>query len=119
MPTVLHPRAVEGVTGHPPSAVTVRGETFDVDENARVTLPDDRHVEALADTYDLDSEQLAPEFEDAEAGSELLDAGVEFVESHIADGVCPWCDEYEGDGVPQHASAAHPDDWAEYKEATE
>jgi hypothetical protein len=66
MPTVLHPRAVDGVTGHPPSAVTVRGETFDVDENARVTLPDESHVEALADTYDLAPEQLAPEFEGSE-----------------------------------------------------
>lgn len=37
----------------------------------------------------------------------------------IDEGVCPWCppnDRYEGDGVPQHASAAHPDEWAEYKE---
>ena len=34
-------------------------------------------------------------------------------------GECPWCDDYEGDGVPQHASAAHPDEWTEYKEAGE
>jgi hypothetical protein len=33
-------------------------------------------------------------------------------------GVCPWCpveDRYEGDHVGQHASSAHPDEWAEYK----
>lgn len=34
----------------------------------------------------------------------------------IEAGVCPWCDDYEGDGVAQHASSAHPDEWDEYKE---
>lgn len=33
----------------------------------------------------------------------------------IDDGVCPWCDEYEGDHVGQHASSAHADEWDEYK----
>lgn len=37
-------------------------------------------------------------------------------EGLIEDGVCPWCDEYEGDGVAQHASAAHSDRWAAYTE---
>lgn len=37
----------------------------------------------------------------------------------IEEGVCPWCppdDRYEGDNVGQHASAAHPDEWDNYKE---
>jgi len=34
----------------------------------------------------------------------------------IDDGVCPWCDDYSGDAVGRHASAAHPDEWADYKE---
>jgi len=37
----------------------------------------------------------------------------------IDEGVCPWCppdERYEGDAVGQHASAAHPDEWADYKE---
>lgn len=40
-------------------------------------------------------------------------------EVQIDNGVCPWCppdDRYEGDGVPQHASSAHPDAWADYSE---
>jgi hypothetical protein len=34
-------------------------------------------------------------------------------------GVCPWCDGedgYEGDYVGSHASSAHPEKWADYKE---
>jgi hypothetical protein len=49
----------------------------------------------------------------------VTSAGVEYAEDHIERGECPWCDDYEGDGVPQHASAAHPEDWAEYKEASD
>jgi hypothetical protein len=38
------------------------------------------------------------------------------VDDAIEQGVCPWCDDYEGDAVAQHASSAHPDEWADYKE---
>lgn len=31
-------------------------------------------------------------------------------------GVCPWCDDYEGDYVGSHASSAHPEKWAAYSE---
>ena len=24
---------------------------------------------------------------------------------------CPFCDEYDGDAVPQHAAKAHPEQW--------
>ena len=34
----------------------------------------------------------------------------------IEAGKCPWCDEYEGENVGQHASSAHPDKWTAYKE---
>ncbi|MFC7044294.1 hypothetical protein ACFQH6_20465 [Halobacteriaceae archaeon GCM10025711] len=34
----------------------------------------------------------------------------------IESSVCPWCDEYEGENVGQHASSAHPDEWDAYKE---
>lgn len=37
-------------------------------------------------------------------------------EETIEAGECPWCDGYEGDAVGRHASAAHPDEWAAYKE---
>lgn len=36
--------------------------------------------------------------------------------AQIDAGECPWCDDYEGDGVPQHAASAHPDEWDAYKE---
>lgn len=26
---------------------------------------------------------------------------------------CPWCEEYTGDNVGQHAGQAHPDEWAD------
>ena len=29
---------------------------------------------------------------------------------------CPFCDAYEGENVAQHASQAHPDEWADYSE---
>jgi hypothetical protein len=32
----------------------------------------------------------------------------------LDNGVCPWCDEYAGNHVGQHASSAHPDEWDEY-----
>jgi hypothetical protein len=38
------------------------------------------------------------------------------VEDAIEAGECPWCDEYEGDAVGQHAASAHSDEWDEYKE---
>lgn len=37
------------------------------------------------------------------------------VDDALEQGVCPWCDDYEGDGVAQHASSAHPDRWAEHR----
>jgi len=37
----------------------------------------------------------------------------------INDGECPWCNEYSGDGVPQHASSAHPEEWDAYKDEEE
>lgn len=39
-------------------------------------------------------------------------------EVQIDEGVCPWCppdDRYEGGHVGQHASSAHPEEWANYK----
>ena len=40
----------------------------------------------------------------------------ESVAEAIDDGRCPWCDDYEGDAVGQHAASAHSDEWDEYKE---
>jgi hypothetical protein len=38
-------------------------------------------------------------------------------EELIENGECPWCSEYKGDHVGQHASSAHPEEWTDYKEA--
>ena len=37
----------------------------------------------------------------------------------IESGLCPWCDpddRYEGDYIGQHASSAHPEQWAVYRD---
>lgn len=34
----------------------------------------------------------------------------------IEDGECPWCDDYSGGHVGQHASSAHPKKWSDYKD---
>lgn len=59
MPEVLHPRAVDGVAGHPPDRVTVRGESYECDGET-VTLPDEQHVAELARAYDLPPADLSP-----------------------------------------------------------
>lgn len=57
------------------------------------------------------------------AGEEEADSDDEdsepTVEELIDQGECPWCDEYEGDAVGQHAASAHPDEWGAYKEDSE
>lgn len=32
----------------------------------------------------------------------------------LQEGVCPWCDDYDGDNPEQHAAQAHPDEWTAY-----
>jgi hypothetical protein len=32
-------------------------------------------------------------------------------------GVCPWCDDYEGESVGRHASSAHPERWQRFKKS--
>ena len=47
----------------------------------------------------------------------LEDDEYEVVEDDADDASgCPLCDEYDGDNVAQHASQAHPDEWADYSE---
>jgi hypothetical protein len=87
MPEVLHPRAVDGVAGHPPDRVTVRGDSYECDGET-VTLPDEQHVAELARAYDLSPADLTP--------------------ANTDDG-CPYCDDYDGDHVEQHVAQAHPD----------
>lgn len=46
------------------------------------------------------------------------DRNIEDIQTLIANGICPWCDDYDGENVGHHASSAHPDDWSDYKQAT-
>lgn len=48
---------------------------------------------------------------------EFVDGTAPALDDAIDRGVCPWCDEYEGEHVGQHASLAHSDEWNAYTEA--
>ena len=104
MPTVRHPKDRDDVTGTLPARVTVNGDTYAV-EDGRVTLPTDADVTALAAAYGLSPSALSLNQQD----------GTDDAEALVKSGVCPWCDEYDGDHVGQHASSAHPDEWDAYK----
>lgn len=82
------------------------GATQDVDDELAQYLAgrDDFDVHDSEDTSDEESDDL--EYEEASAIEDRLDAGE-----------CPWCSEYDGENVGQHASSAHPDKWTAYKEA--
>lgn len=97
------------------------------DEDGRYVGPQEEFVgpvvEYLNDVADADlnaDDYLADdgdgEGEGDEDDGEETEAEVTDVVKSIDDGVCPWCDDYEGDGVPQHASSAHSEKWAAYKE---
>lgn len=38
------------------------------------------------------------------------------VEDAIENGECPWCSDYSGEHVGQHASSAHTEAWAEHRD---
>jgi hypothetical protein len=81
----------------------------------RVDAAGDR--DACPNCTDADTEAGAPtDTADGRTDAERDIAGM------IDMGVCPWCpqdtDRYEGDHVGQHASSAHPQAWAAYKDAT-
>jgi len=109
------------------------GDTADVGEADAAYLCDERGDFVRVDEPDPDTETPVGAGDDAdgdEDGGEEDDqdddpdetAGYLRDEPHavqIDEGVCPWCppdDRYEGDAVGKHASAAHPDEWADYKE---
>ena len=64
MPTVYHPRALDEIRGHPPSAVTVLGEDYEVAGDS-VDLPTSRHVDELAGAYGVDTAALYADGSDA------------------------------------------------------
>lgn len=102
MPTVRHPCALDEVPGYLPGDVKVAGEVYDVADDGTVSVSSEREVEVLAAMYDL-----APS--DLRAADEP-----QSIEDAISAGECPWCSDYEGDHVGQHASSAHPEVWDAY-----
>lgn len=68
-------------------------------------------AESSADATEENTDDGPDADEADESGDEAASVGYQ-----IENGECPWCDEYDGDAVPQHASSAHPDEWAAYKE---
>jgi hypothetical protein len=80
---------------------TVRGgDTVEVDADTAAYLVEQDDYERVVDVD----------------GEEVTSADDPTVAEQIDNGVCPWCDDYEGDGVPQHASSAHSQEWAAYSE---
>lgn len=45
--------------------------------------------------------------------------GDEVIAEHLDRGECPWCHDYDGEHVGRHASAAHPEAWADYQEVNQ
>jgi hypothetical protein len=74
------------------------GDVYEVGAETAARLCDDWRFERV-------------EREDEETGEEPASPA-----SLIESGECPWCSDYSGDAVGRHASAAHPDEWAGYKE---
>lgn len=86
------------------------GHEIDVDPGTAEYLVDETgHFERVSDSEGS---------EDSVYSSDSA-YSLESVEKHqntIESGECPWCDDYDGDLVAQHASSAHPDLWSEYRE---
>jgi hypothetical protein len=122
---VIHPRALDEDAGPPPAAVDVRGETVAVGDDGTFEVDNETWLQRFADRHGVDADTLLadrpaeddPTTDEDSAGDinveELAD---EVIADHLDDGVCPWCDDYEGDAVAQHASAAHTDAWADWKD---
>lgn len=108
-----HPRARDDVPGKPPAKIDLGDITVDVDRDKGATFNASKAFgERLAARFDLELSDLEPG-----AGPDGSDDGEsDTIAAAIEGGVCPWCDDYEGDSVPQHASSAHPDEWTNYKD---
>ena len=104
MPTLRHPRALDDVPGHPPRTVpsAAVGERVTVDDAGEFEIAEASDARDLADAYGVELERL------------VVDDDPDDLAEQIEAGVCPWCDEYEGDHVGQHASSAPPDAWDAY-----
>lgn len=94
------------------------GATYDIRDGPTFEVGDEAAVgDAIADRL-TDRHDFVRVDGDADSGEDdAPDPVTHTPEETIDAGYCPWCEEYEGDAVAQHASAAHPDAWADYTEA--
>jgi len=58
MPTVTHPRALDGVDGTTPAQVSLGREHYDVADDGSVTVPDESHVRTLARAHGVAADEL-------------------------------------------------------------
>lgn len=99
------------------------------DDEGRYVGPPEQYASAVAEFLGVDWTEDDPDApsNDGDEDATADDSGYDYreyeerkaIEEGIERGECPWCDDYTGDGVPQHASSAHPDEWSDYKEASE
>lgn len=98
------------------------GETIAVDSDTAAYLVDSGSYEyAESDAESEPDTDTAADTADTDADVEGDDTGAEDATQAdlIEQGICPWCDEYDGESVGRHASAAHTEEWNAYKEAAE
>ena len=93
----------------------VVGDRAEVSAEEAAYLVDERGDFELVEDIEARNEEVKEALLSGseEADDEPTNATLEEV---IDSGACPWCDDYEGDAVGQHASSAHPDEWTAYKE---
>jgi len=101
--------------------VTVRGiGTFAAAEVADVSAEDAKYLVEDRGNFKYADADAAAEAGATDETPQEEDGPPDPVTFDVADtieaGRCPWCDDYEGDAVGQHAASAHPDKWDAYKE---
>jgi len=98
------------------------GDSFvDAVIHADADCPDDDTRPIADSTVDSIDANFCPECVDTPDGkdSDPGDGDMQNADAEqlIEQGICPWCDDYEGEYIGNHASSAHPDEWREYKSA--
>lgn len=106
------PRAPADADGRPDDYVDVKGDLVAVDSDGTFEHEaiDEQWARAYAERQGATYSEVVVESVSEKSRADLIE-----------EGTCPWCveedadDPYEGDGVPQHASSAHPDEWDAFK----
>lgn len=116
MVTIRHVSGPARFTHAALDSTSIHGDTHEVSDGGAEYLCDALgHFERLdvteAEFREIDGNDAGDTAKELESADDKTDAML------IEAGECPWCDDYEGENVGQHASSAHPDLWDNYKEA--